>query len=97
MIDAGDIHLADLSEERRRQVLVISNRRFHLASGRALVAPEIPSDPDEVPFPWRLQVGEAVYALDLTRSIPLDRLLERADRAPAATMALVRRALLNIT
>lgn len=97
MINAGDIHLADLSEERRRRVLVISNDRFNSASGRALVAPELLGVADEVPFPWRVRVDDAVYALDLARSLPADRLLDRTDRAPADAMALVRRALLHIT
>jgi mRNA-degrading endonuclease toxin of MazEF toxin-antitoxin module len=97
VIDAGDIHLADLNEEHRRRVLVISNDRFHRASGRVLVAPEIYGPPDEVPFPWRVQVDTAVYAVDLARSLPVDRLLDRTDRAPSAAMSAVRRALLNIT
>ena len=97
MINAGDIHLADLNEERRRRVLVISNDRFHRASTRVLVAPEIIDTPDELPFPWRVQVDDAVYAVDLMRSLAVDRLLDRTDRAPAAAMAEVRRALLNIT
>ena len=97
MINAGDIFLADLNEDIRRRVLVVSNERFHQASGRALVAPEVFGTPDEVPFPWRVLVEDGVYAVDLTRSVPLDRLLERADRATAAAMTIVRRALLNIT
>jgi mRNA-degrading endonuclease toxin of MazEF toxin-antitoxin module len=97
VINAGDIHFADLNEERRRRVLVISNNRFHRASGRALVAPEIIGEPTEVPFPWRVQVDNGCYAVDLVRSLAVDRLLDRTDRAPAEAMALVRRALLNIT
>ena len=97
MIDVGDMHLADLNEERRRRVLVISNGRFHAASGRALVAPEVVGDADEVPFPWRVQVNDAIFALDLVRSLPIERLLDRIDRAPAAAVAVVRRALRNIT
>ena len=97
MIDAGDIHLADLNEERRRRVLVISNGRFQRVCGRVLVAPEVVGDPDEVPFPWRVQVDDAVYAVDLVRSLPVARLLDRTGRAPTAAMAVVRRALLNIT
>ena len=97
MIDAGDIHFADLHEERRRHVLVISNRRFHNATGRVLVAPELFGEPDEVPFPWRVQVGDIVFAVDLVRSLPTTRLLRRTNRAPASATALVRRALLNIT
>ena len=97
MINVGDIHLADLNEERRRHVLVISNSRFERVSGRVLVAPEIIGEPDEIPFPWRVQVDDAVYAVDLVRSLPAARLLDRTDRAAATAMAAVRRALLNIT
>ena len=97
MIDAGDIFLADLNEDVRRHVLVISTERFHRLSGRALVAAELFGEPDEVPFPWRVPIEDRVYAVDLMRSLPLDRLVERTDRATAATMTVVRRALLNIT
>lgn len=97
MINAGDIFLADLNEDIRRHVLVISTERFHRVSGRALVAPQVFGAPDEVPFPWRVPVEDGVYAVDLTRSLPLDRLLERNDRATAAAMTVVRRALLNLT
>jgi mRNA-degrading endonuclease toxin of MazEF toxin-antitoxin module len=97
VINAGDIHLADLNDKLRRRVLVISSARFHHASGRALVAPEVIGEPDDVPFPWRVQVGNAVYAVDLVRTLPTDRLLDRIDRAPAAAMALIGRALVNIT
>ena len=41
MIEAGDIHFADLNEEVRRRVLVVSNARFNSLAGRAMVAPEI--------------------------------------------------------
>lgn len=78
-------------------MLVVSNGRFHDASGRALVAPAVFGERDAVPFPWRVQVGDVVYAVDLLRSLPIDRLLDRTDRASAAEMALVMRALVNIT
>ena len=100
MIFAGDVYLADLNEERRLRVLVMSNDRFSTASGRVLVAPEIAVEPGEVLFPWRVVVGNvdaAAYAIDLARSLPCARLLDRVDRVPAATMAAVRRVLLNIT
>ena len=97
MIDAGDIFLADLSEERRRRVLVMSTDRFHRASGRAIVAPEVLGEPDDVPFPWRVQVEDGVYAVDLARTLPIDRLLDRTDRASAAAMVTVRRAIISIT
>jgi mRNA-degrading endonuclease toxin of MazEF toxin-antitoxin module len=97
MTDAGDVHLADLSDERRRHVLVVSNRRFQRLSGRVLVAPELGGEADEVAFPWRVEVDGRVFAVDLLRSLPLERLLERTDRAPAATMVAVRRAVHAIT
>ena len=97
MIDAGDIYLADLHEERRRRVLVISNSRFNSISGRVLVAPEILGGPDDVPFPWRVPVADAVYGVDLVRSLPADRLLDRTDRASSESMVGVRRALRSIT
>jgi mRNA-degrading endonuclease toxin of MazEF toxin-antitoxin module len=97
MTEAGDVHLADLNEEHRRHVLVVSNLHFNRLSGRALVAPEITGDPDEVPFPWRVEVDGAVFAVDLVRSLPADRLLDRTSRAPVTAMRDVRRALLNIT
>lgn len=97
MTDAGDIYLADLNEERRRRVLVVSSRRFHQLSGRVLVAPQIDSDPDEVAFPWRIQVDGVVYAVDLLRSLAVERLLDRTDRAPAPAMDATRRALRTIT
>jgi mRNA-degrading endonuclease toxin of MazEF toxin-antitoxin module len=97
VIRSGDIHLADLNDEVRRRVLIVSNDRFHAASGRALVAPEVPVEIDEVLFPWRVRIDDAVYAVDLLRSLPMERLLERSDRASVTAMASVRRALLHIT
>ena len=97
MIHAGDVHLSDLNEERRRRVLVVSNERFHRAAGRVLVAPELLGDRDPIPFPWRIAIGDGEYAVDMVRGLPVERLLERIDRAPAGAMTAVRRALLHIT
>lgn len=97
MTDAGDVHLADLNQERRRHVLVVSNRRFNRTSDRVLVAPEITSAPDGVEFPWRVEVDGTIFAVDLMRSLPAERLLERTNRASADAMRQVRRALLQIT
>ncbi len=97
MIRSGDIHLADLNDEVRRRVLIVSDDRFHAMSGRVLVAPEVTVEIDEVLFPWRVRIDDAVFAVDLVRSLPMPRLLERTDRAPVAAMASVRRALLHIT
>jgi mRNA-degrading endonuclease toxin of MazEF toxin-antitoxin module len=95
--DAGDIHVADLNEERRRHVLVVSNRRFNQLSDRVLVVPEIAGDADDLAFPWRIDVDGVVFAVDLMRSLPAERLLDRTGRAPATAMRAVRRAVLNIT
>jgi len=97
MIQSGDVHIADLNDERRRRVLVVSNSRFHRLAGRALVAPEIPTPPDDLLPPWHLQVNDAVYAVDLLRSLPVARLLERTGRAPESMVAAARHALVNIT
>jgi mRNA-degrading endonuclease toxin of MazEF toxin-antitoxin module len=97
VINAGDIHLAHLSDEVRRRVLVLSNARFNEMSGRVLVAPEVPSDPDEVLFPWRVRVDDTVYAIDLGRTLRADRILDRVDRAPFEAIASARRALQQIT
>ena len=97
MIQPGDIHLADLNDERRRRVLVVSNSRFHRASERVLVAPEILGPADRVPFPWRVQVDGAVYAVDLLRILPTARLRERTDCAPADAVTSIRRVLSSIT
>lgn len=97
MINAGDIHVADLDEERRRRVLVISNSRFGHASGRVLVAPEVTGIANEMLPPWRVPIGDAVFAVDLMRSLPTGRLLDRTDRATFEAMSVVRRALLNVT
>ena len=75
----------------------MSNRRFNQLAGRVLVAPEVLGEPEQVPFPWRIEVDGAVFAVDLMRSMPADRLLERTVRAPADTMHSVRRAISNIT
>lgn len=96
MIQPGDLHLADLNEARRRQVLVVSTASFHRLAGRALVAPQLFGEPDAVPFPWRVTVEGAVFAVDFLRSVPIARLLERTGRAPYEAMGAVRRALANI-
>ena len=44
MIESGNIHLADLNQEHRIPVLVVSTGRFTRLSGRALVAPAIPAE-----------------------------------------------------
>jgi mRNA-degrading endonuclease toxin of MazEF toxin-antitoxin module len=97
MIHAGDIHLADLHGERRWTVLVMSNDRFHRASDRVLVAPGIDVDDDEIIPPWIIRIGDDAFALDLVRSIPASRLLERTGRASSVDLQRARRALHQIT
>ena len=96
MIETGDIHLADLGQERRLHVLVVSNARFHRLSGRAIVAPAFPGEPDEVPFPWRIETEGHVFAIDLVRSIPVERLLDRTGRITPSAAASVQRVLRHI-
>jgi len=97
MIHAGDIHLADLRDERRWAVLVLSNDRFHRMSDRVLVAPGIDVDDDEVLPPWNIRVDGETFALDLLRSIPVARLLERIGRASSVDLDRAQRALRLIT
>lgn len=96
MTEAGDIYLAALNEEQRRRVLVVSTRRFNLITGRVLIEPEILGEPDEVPFPWRVNGPDAVFAVDFLRSIPAERLLERRGAASYETMTRVRRAIVHL-
>ena len=97
MIHAGDVHLADLRDEQRWTVLVVSNDRFHRASDRVLVAPGIDVDDDEVLPPWVIRVDGHAFAIDLLRSIPASRLLERIGRAPSADVRRARSAIRQIT
>ncbi len=97
MIQPGDIYLADLNEEVRRRVLVVSNARFANASGRAVVIPEIVGPIEEVPLPWRIDVEDGIFAVDLLRSIPTERLLEQRGRASFPAMVKIRRAIVHIT
>jgi hypothetical protein len=97
VIHAGDIHLADLHGERRWSLLVMSNDRFHRASDRVLVAPTIDVDHDEMLPPWFIRIGDEAFALDLLRSIPSSRLLERTGRASSVELRRARIALREIT
>lgn len=97
MIDEGDVYVADLNDEQRRRVLVVSTARFNNMSGRAIVAPAMPGPPDAVPLPWRIEFERTVFAVDFVRSVPVARLLGRTARVDSATLATVRRAIRNIT
>jgi mRNA-degrading endonuclease toxin of MazEF toxin-antitoxin module len=94
--EAGDIHLADVDQKRRLHVLVVSSGKFTRLSGRVVVAPAVPGEPDEVPFPWRIAAEGHVFAVDLLRSIPADRLLERVGRVTPSVAASVQRVIRHI-
>lgn len=97
MIDAGDIYVADVNDEVRRPVLAVSADRFHRLADQAFVVPQISTDSVEDLFPWRIEVGGAVYAVDRMRSIATTRLFERTGRATLAEMNAVRRAIRHLT
>lgn len=97
MTEPGDIYLADLNFETRIQVLVVSPTRFSSSSGRTLVVPQIPGDPDEVQPPWRIEIGGAVFGVDLLRSIPVDRLLTKVSQASFDEFKKVQRAVRHLT
>jgi mRNA-degrading endonuclease toxin of MazEF toxin-antitoxin module len=69
----------------------VSSGKFTRLSGRVIVAPAVPGEPDEVPFPWRIDAEGHVLAVDLLRSIPADRLLERVGRVTPSVAASVQR------
>jgi mRNA-degrading endonuclease toxin of MazEF toxin-antitoxin module len=91
----GEIWLAGRGDETRRRVLVISDDRFHRLGERAIVAPVLDEAP-AVPRPWHIQLGETtvagVVAVNLLVSLPIDRLLDRVDRADIGVLRRVRRA-----
>lgn len=93
MPDAGDIYLADLNDEKRHSVLVLSNSRFHDLAGRAFVLPAAPPRP----FPWRIDTDDETFALDLLQSVSVDRLLERTGRASEAALGRARMAMRHIS
>ncbi len=97
MTDLGDIHLADLNEEGRRRVLIASASKFNRMAGRVVVIPEVLGEPDQIPFPWRIEIDDTVFAVDMLRTLPVDRLLERTGRASHETMSRVRGAIRQIT
>lgn len=96
MIEQGDIYLADVGDEIRRRVLVLSDPRFTRESRRVIVAPEFVGPVQDTLAPWRVEVDGAVFGLDRIRSLPSSRLLERTDRAPLTAMVRAQRALRHI-
>ena len=90
---AGDIYLADARDEVRRRVLVLSDSRFHHATGRAIVAPSIAVVAGDE-SPWRVGDTER-FAADFLTTVPLERLLEAVGRVDAATLRRAHRAVSN--
>jgi mRNA-degrading endonuclease toxin of MazEF toxin-antitoxin module len=93
---AGEIWLADRGDETRRLVFIVSDARFHRLAERAVIAPVL----DEVPAsprPWHVLLGDQAVAVNQLGTTPVDRLLERVDRAGFETLRLVRRAVREIT
>lgn len=97
MIETGDIYLADLNAEALRPVLVLSNSRFTAASERALVAPRWLGPTTGLLRPWRVKVGDQVFAVDGLVSVATERLVERVGQAPFPAVLAARRALQAIT
>jgi len=96
MIDSGEIWLADLREEERRLVVVVSHEPFHRLTGRVWIVPELVGGEHD-DLPWRLLIDGRVFAVDHLRTISLASLLNRAGSAPAMEMARARRAIRAIT
>jgi mRNA-degrading endonuclease toxin of MazEF toxin-antitoxin module len=95
-VSAGEIWLADRGDETRRLVFIISDARFHRLAERAVVAPVLEEVP-ALPRPWHIRVGNQAVVVNLLGTTPVDRLLERVDRAGFETLRQVRRAVREIT
>jgi mRNA-degrading endonuclease toxin of MazEF toxin-antitoxin module len=93
---AGDLWLADRGDETRRVVFVISDTRFHRFAERAVVAPVLDEVP-AVPRPWHVIFEGRAVAVNQLGTTPIDRLVERVDRADFETLRQVRRAVREIT
>lgn len=96
-MDTGDVYLADLGEGTRRHVLVLSNAQFHRRSTRVVIAPEFRAASLEELLPWRIRVGELVFAIDHVRTVEADLLLDDRGAAPFQAIERARRALRAIT
>jgi mRNA-degrading endonuclease toxin of MazEF toxin-antitoxin module len=89
-VSAGDVVLVDTHDEQRRRVLVLSDTRFHRATGRAIVAPSIATIASDE-SPWRPGIDER-FAVDFLTSLPLDRLLDQVGRVDGDTLRRAQRA-----
>ena len=94
--DAGDIWLADVGRETRQLVVVVSRRRFHDLSGRALIVPQIDQPSATTGSPWTVSFDGVTFRADHIRSIAVNRLLERRDRLPADATQRLRSAIRNV-
>jgi mRNA-degrading endonuclease toxin of MazEF toxin-antitoxin module len=95
-VSAGEVWLADRGDETRRLVFIVSDARFHRLSERAVVAPVLDGVPAS-PRPWHIPLGERSIAVNLLATTPVDRLLERVERASLETLRRVRAAVREIT
>jgi mRNA-degrading endonuclease toxin of MazEF toxin-antitoxin module len=94
---AGEIWLADRGDETPRLVLVISDTRFHRLAERAVVAPVLDGIPAS-PRPWHIPLPDnRAVAVNQLGTMPIERLLERTERAGFQTLGQARRALRAIT
>jgi hypothetical protein len=86
------LYLADVGEERRRRVLVVSGPRFGATAGRAVVVPEIGFDPNLPLSPWRVPFEEsAALAVDRLTTVPTDVLHHQVDQLSISQAQQVRR------
>ena len=91
----GEVWIADLGDEIRRRVLVLSDARLHQLANRAVVAPMSTEVPDAAP--WFVDAGDDEYAnVHLIRSIPVARLLERARAVDHRAMVEIRSVLTHL-
>jgi mRNA-degrading endonuclease toxin of MazEF toxin-antitoxin module len=95
-VSAGEIWLADRGDETRRLVFIVSDERFHRLAERAVVAPVLDGVPAS-PRPWHIPLGERTVAVNQLATTPVNRLLERVDRAGLETLRRVRHAVREIT
>lgn len=96
MPDAGDIWLADAGEETRRELIVLSDRRFNELAQRAFVAPI--TSTLSIRYPWFVDLGDGrSAAVHHLRSVAIDRLLSRQGRVDPSVVLSMQRALRQIT
>jgi mRNA-degrading endonuclease toxin of MazEF toxin-antitoxin module len=93
----GEIWIADRGDETRRPVFVVSDVRFQRLAERVMVAPVLDHVP-AVPRPWHIVLDDdRMVAVNLLATMPVDRLLERADAVAGDALSRARRAVRAIT